>query len=65
VIDNSHFRELLRYVGQDNITDIDIPGWTYLAESIMKAWKEEQEEFHQEMKVRQILRSRFPPALIV
>ena len=63
MIDNSHFRELLRYIGQGNITDNDIPGRTYLAEGIIKAWKAEREEFYQEMKVCQMLQSQFPPSV--
>lgn len=51
VVDNRHFRELLQYVGQGNITEDTIPGRTYLTGSIIKAWKAEQEEFYQEMKV--------------
>jgi len=51
VIDNPHFRELLLYLGQGCITDGEIPGRTHLTQSIMQAWREEREQFHQEMKV--------------
>ena len=52
IIENSHFRELLLYLGQGHVTDDEIPGQTCLTESIIKAWKQEREQFHQEMKVR-------------
>jgi len=52
VIENSHFRELLLYLGQGHVTDDEIPGRTYLTESIIKAWKRERELFYQEMEVR-------------
>lgn len=51
VIDNPHFRELLLYLGQGRIMDGEIPGRTLLTQSIMGAWREEREQFHQEMKV--------------
>lgn len=52
MIDNPHFRELLLYLGQGHVTDDEIPKRTYLTQSIIKAWKDEREQFHQEMKVR-------------
>ena len=51
MVENSHFRELLQYVGQGNITEDKIPEQTYMTGSIIKAWKGEQEELYQEMKV--------------
>jgi len=52
VIDNPQFRELLRFYAQGHAVDCEPPGRTCLTESIMKAWKNERDEFHQEMKVR-------------
>lgn len=53
VIDNPYFRDLLLYLGQGQISEDDIPKRTYLTESIIKAWKKDQGQFHEEMKVRE------------
>ena len=51
VVENPHFHELLWYIGQGNVTEDKIPGWTSVTRSIIMAWKGEQEELYQEMKV--------------
>jgi len=51
IVDNPEFRELLLYFGQGRVTNSEIPARTCLTGSIIKTWKDERDQFHQEMKV--------------
>lgn len=54
LVESPIFRRFVVFLCQGRIGDEVIPGRTCLTESIIKAWKKEQDLFYEEMKVSQM-----------